>query len=200
MSSSIAPRAQGRVLPTMNEDGSRRWIRPKPSDGAWWSRRRIVAYVLMVVYLAIPHIDINGKPSIWLNAVRREFTFFGYTFLATDTLLFMLLLGTLVLLVFTFTALFGRVWCGWGCPQTVWMEFVFRPLERLIEGGRSGSMAIDRAGRTSTPPPARVRGLLRHRPRARPYLPRLLRGRGSTQGVGDPITGRTPRRRSPSWR
>jgi cytochrome c oxidase accessory protein FixG len=58
----------------------------------------------------------------------------------------MLLLGTLVLLVFTFTALFGRVWCGWGCPQTVWMEFLFRPIERWVEGGRSGSMQIDRSG------------------------------------------------------
>ena len=48
----------------MNEDGSRRWIRPKPSDGAWFTRRRIVAYLLMVVYVAIPHIDINGKPVI----------------------------------------------------------------------------------------------------------------------------------------
>jgi len=128
----------------MNEDGSRRWIRPKPSDGPWLTRRRVVAYALMVVYLAIPHVHINGKPSILLDAVRREFTLFGYTFLATDTVLFMLLLGTLVLLVFTFTALFGRVWCGWGCPQTVWMEFLFRPIERWVEGGRVGSMQIDR--------------------------------------------------------
>ncbi|MBL8962153.1 MAG: hypothetical protein JNJ98_19985, partial [Gemmatimonadetes bacterium] len=51
---SIAPKAKGRVLPTMNEDGSRRWVRPKPSDGAWFSRRQVVAYVLMIVYLAIP--------------------------------------------------------------------------------------------------------------------------------------------------
>jgi len=128
----------------MNEDGSRRWVRPKPATGAWFTRRRAVAYLLMVVYVAIPHVTINGKPSIWLNAVRREFTFFGYTFLATDTVLFMLLMGTLVLLVFTFTALFGRVWCGWGCPQTVWMEFVFRPIERWVEGGRMGSLQIDK--------------------------------------------------------
>jgi cytochrome c oxidase accessory protein FixG len=131
----------------MNEDGSRRWIRPRPSDGPWLTRRRVVAYALMVIYLAIPHVYINGKPSMLLDAVRREFTLFGYTFLATDTVLFMLLLGTLVLLVFTFTALFGRVWCGWGCPQTVWMEFLFRPIERWVEGGRVGSMQIDKTNR-----------------------------------------------------
>ena len=130
----------------MNEDGSRRWVRPKPSPGTWNTRRRIVAYALMVVYLAIPHLQMNGKPLILLDAPRREFTLFGYTFLPTDTLLLMLLLGTLILAVFTFTALFGRVWCGWGCPQTVWMEFLFRPIERAFEGGRSGSLSIDRSG------------------------------------------------------
>ena len=135
----------------MNEDGSRRWIRPKPSDGAWYRRRRVVAYLLMALYLAIPHLQMNGKPLMLLDAPRRQFVLFGYTFLATDTLLFMLLMGTLALLVFSFTALFGRVWCGWGCPQTVWMEFLFRPLERWVERGRMGSINIDRSGRRLHP-------------------------------------------------
>jgi cytochrome c oxidase accessory protein FixG len=143
---SIAPRAAGRVLPTMNEDGSRRWVRPRPSEGRWLNRRRAVAYVLMATYLAIPHLEMNGKPLILLDAPRREFTFFGYTFLPTDTLLFMLFLGTVIVTVFLLTALFGRVWCGWACPQTVWMEFLFRPIERWFEGGPNGSMGIDRSG------------------------------------------------------
>ena len=142
----VAPRAIGRVLPTMNEDGSRRWVRPRPSAGRWQARRRAVAYALMVVYLVIPHLDMNGKPLILLDAPRREFTLFGYTFLPTDTLLFMLFLGTVIVTVFLMTALFGRVWCGWACPQTVWMEFLFRPIERLFEGGPNGSAAIDRSG------------------------------------------------------
>ena len=110
------------------------------------NRRRAVAYVLMVIYLAIPHLEMNGKPLILLDAPKREFTLFGYTFLPTDTLLFMLFLGTVIVTVFLLTALFGRVWCGWACPQTVWMEFLFRPIERLFEGGPHGSMAIDRSG------------------------------------------------------
>jgi cytochrome c oxidase accessory protein FixG len=146
-----APVAPGRVLPTLNEDGTRRWLRPKPSAGAWLNRRTIVAWLLIFIYVAIPHVFINGKPAILLNLQRREFTFFGTTFLPTDTLLLMLLAISTVIAVFLASALAGRVWCGWACPQTVYMEFVFRPLERLFEGGHRGSAQIDKDGKRFHP-------------------------------------------------
>ena len=138
------PVAHGRVLPTLNEDGSRNWLRPKPAAGWWWERRRAVAYALMVVFLGLPHLHVNGMPAVLLDLPRRQFAILGATFLPTDTLLLMLLLASCLIAIFLFSALFGRVWCGWACPQTVYMEWVFRPLERWLEGGRSGSLGIDR--------------------------------------------------------
>lgn len=139
-----APAAVGRVLPTLNEDGSRRWLRPKPSHGKFLRRRQVMAYALMVVFFIIPYLRMAGKPLILLDLPRREFTFFGTTFLPTDTLLLMLLMASILITIFLLTALFGRVWCGWACPQTVYMEFLFRPIERWLEGGRSGSMQLDK--------------------------------------------------------
>lgn len=141
-----APAARGRVLPTLNEDGSRNWIRPKPSPGPWWARRRVVAYLLMIFFVGLPHVQIGGKPAILLDVPRRQFTILGTTFLPTDTLLLMLLLASVIIAIFLFSALFGRVWCGWACPQTVYLEFLYRPIERLFEGGRSGSLVMDRKG------------------------------------------------------
>ncbi len=146
-----APAASGRVLATLNEDGSRRWIRPKPSNGKWMVRRRAVAYGLMALYLAIPHLQWNDKPWMQLDFPKREFTFFGSTFLPTDTLLLMLLFVSVLIGIFLLTALFGRVWCGWACPQTVWMEFLFRPIERLVEGSPNASRVLDRDKKHFTP-------------------------------------------------
>jgi cytochrome c oxidase accessory protein FixG len=133
-----------RVLSTLNVDGTRRWIRPKFTKGGFWRWRRIVAYALMVVFFAIPYLTLNGKPLILLDIPRRQFTIFGTTFLPTETLLFFLLFISAAVAIFLVTALFGRVWCGWACPQTVYMEFLFRPIEYWLEGGRTGSTTMDR--------------------------------------------------------
>lgn len=125
---------ENQVLSTLNEDGSRRWLRPRLSRGRFLLRRRIVGYSLIALFTVIPYIRLNGKPLILLDVPRREFTLFGATFLPTDTLLLSLFMIGIFLLVFFLTALLGRVWCGWGCPQTVYLELVYRPIERFFEG------------------------------------------------------------------
>lgn len=134
------------VLATLRKDGTRRWIRPRPSNGRFLTGRRLVAYGLMAIFLALPHITIGDKPAILIDLLKRQFTILGTTFAPTDThLLFLLILGGL-LGVFLITALFGRVWCGWACPQTVYMEFLFRPLDRLFEGSYQQQAKLDRQG------------------------------------------------------
>lgn len=136
------------VLSTLNDDGSRRWILPRLSPGRFLTRRRIVAYVLIAIFVSMPLIHIGGKPLILLDLVGRRFHLFGATFLPTDTLLLALLLVGTGLTIFWLTALFGRVWCGWACPQTVYMEFLFRPIERLFEGspGRAAKGWLQTSG------------------------------------------------------
>jgi len=139
--------AEEHVLSTLEKDGSRRWLRPKLSRGFWLNVRRILAYVLIAVFTLVPFLKINGKPAILLDIVRREFTLFGYTFLPTDSLLLAIFAVGSLITIFLLTAFFGRVWCGWACPQTVYMEFVFRPIERLFDGtvGRGGQPKSERS-------------------------------------------------------
>jgi cytochrome c oxidase accessory protein FixG len=139
---------EGRVLSTLEKDGSRRWIYPKLAKGRFLSARRIVAYALIAIYATLPFLSINGKPAILLDVVRRKFTILGVMFLPTDTVLLALLAVTTILSIFLVTALLGRVWCGWACPQTVYLEFLYRPLERLFLGraGVGGKHRADVAG------------------------------------------------------
>ncbi len=143
---SNAPEAKERVLSTLNRDGSRRWIRPKLSRGPFYRRRFAAAWMLIAVFTLIPILRLGGKPLMLLDIPQREFTFFGATFLPTDTFLLMLLLFSIFIGIFLVTAVLGRVWCGWACPQTVYMEFLYRPLEHLIEGGRSRQLELDAHG------------------------------------------------------
>lgn len=122
------------VLTTLSSDGRRRWIYPTESKGKFHTRRKIMAWVLIVLYVALPLVHINGMPSVMLDFVHREFALFGLLFYPTDTLLMMIFMVGILLSIVLITALLGRVWCGWACPQTVYLEFLFRPIERLIEG------------------------------------------------------------------
>lgn len=128
------------VLSTLEKDGSRRWLFPRLSIGHYWKIRRIVGYALILLFVLIPHWRINGRPAILLDLIHRQFSFFGLTLLPTDTLLLALFMVSVFLTIFLLTALYGRVWCGWACPQTVYMEFVFRPIERFFDGtqGKGG--------------------------------------------------------------
>ena len=139
----VAPQ---RVLPTLNADGTRNRIRPRLYPGPLYHRRRVVAWALVVLFVGLPWLEIGGKPAVFLNVAQREFSFFGHTFLATDGALLMLLMLTIFAAVFWTTALVGRAWCGWGCPQTVYMEFLFRPIERWFEGKREAQLALDQRG------------------------------------------------------
>ena len=122
------------VLTTLTKDGKRRWLYPVETRGGYFRARRILAWFFILVFLAIPLIPINGKPALMLDFVHREFAIFGLIFYPTDTILLMVFLIGILLTVVLITALLGRVWCGWACPQTVYLEFLFRPLERWIEG------------------------------------------------------------------
>lgn len=125
---------QGRVLSTLESDGSRRWLFPRLAKGRFWNLRRLVAYVLIAIFTVIPYIPINGHPAILLDLVHRRLHLMGMTFLPTDTVMLALFMVSFILSIFFITALLGRVWCGWGCPQTVYLEYVFRPIERLFYG------------------------------------------------------------------
>jgi len=149
------PIAPERVLPTLNADGTRNRIRPRLYPGRQLSRRRAVAWALVALFVGLPFLTIGGRPAILLDVVHRQFSLFGHTFLATDGVLLMLLMLTIFAAIFWTTALVGRAWCGWGCPQTVYMEFLFRPIERLFEGKREAQLELDKRG-------ASVRRLLKN--------------------------------------
>lgn len=121
---------------SLRPDGSRNVVYPADVRGRFTSARNLVFLVLIGVYLALPWIPVGGHPAVFLDVVTRHFYLFGMTFNAQDVwLMTFLLLGGAFSLVYV-TTLAGRVWCGWACPQTVFLEGVYRRLERWIEGPR----------------------------------------------------------------
>ena len=122
------------VLSTMTRDGKRKWLYPVLSTGVFYRKRLWVGWGLILLFVLLPIIHVNGKPAVLLDFIHREFALFGLTFFPTDTFLLLFLAIAGLMGVILITSLLGRVWCGWACPQTVYLEFVYRPIERLIEG------------------------------------------------------------------
>ena len=126
------------TLYTVDATGRRKWVYPSLVRGFFYKRRQIVILALLLFYISMPWLEIAGKQAILFDIFNRKFVFFGLTFWATDTRFLVVVLGALAVSLFFFTALLGRVWCGWACPETVFLEFLFRPIEALIEGTPAG--------------------------------------------------------------
>jgi len=110
------------------------WIYPKLIIGKLYRYRNVVSYVLLVALFVAPFLKINGEQLVLLDVLERKFVIFGILFMPQDFYLFVLALLSFMVFIVLFTAVFGRVWCGWACPQTIFMEMVFRKIEYWIEG------------------------------------------------------------------
>ena len=132
-------------LTAINDDGSRYVIHPADAQGRFSIARRLSAAVLIAIYAALPWIKVNEYPAVFLDTDAMRFHFLGLTFASQDLWLAFFLISGLGFGLFYVTALFGRVWCGWACPQTVFLEHVYRRIERWIEGDAAQRRQLDLA-------------------------------------------------------
>ncbi|HWQ34695.1 MAG TPA: cytochrome c oxidase accessory protein CcoG [Blastocatellia bacterium] len=140
-----APESYRDLTASLKKDGQRKWIFPKKPKGRLYTARTIVSWFLLAFLFGAPFLRVDGHPFMLLNVLERKFILFGMVFFPQDFYLVVLALLTLLVSVFLFTAVFGRVWCGWLCPQTVFMEMVFRRIEYLIEGDARKQRQLDEA-------------------------------------------------------
>ncbi len=121
-------------LSTLNESGKRRWVYAQQPKGKLYNYRNLVSYTLLTLLFTIPFVKLNGEPFLLFNILERKFILFGVQFWPQDFHLFLYSMITLFVFVVLFTVSYGRIWCGWACPQTVFLEFIFRRIEYLLEG------------------------------------------------------------------
>lgn len=121
-------------LASLDQWGDRIFIYPAKVRGLWQKRRHILHVVLMIIFLALPWIKIGGHQAVMFNIPDRQFALFGLTFWAHDGPLTFFVLAVLTIGLAWMTAIWGRVWCGWACPQTVFIETIFRKIEEMVEG------------------------------------------------------------------
>lgn len=121
-------------LATVDKDGKRIWLYPKKPKGSFYNKRVLATIGFLAIFFSVPFIKIKGMPLLMMNIFERKFVIFGQLFLPQDFVLFGIGMIIFVLFIVVFTVSFGRIWCGWLCPQTVFMEMIFRPIENWLEG------------------------------------------------------------------
>jgi len=132
------------TIATVDEQGKRVWVYPKKPKGVFHNARIWVTVFLLSILFAGPFITISGRPLLLLNIFEREFVIFGQAFWPQDFFLLAVLLITFFVFIILFTVVFGRLWCGWACPQTLFMEMVFRKIEYWIEGDANQQRKLDK--------------------------------------------------------
>ena len=129
-------------ISTIDSQGKRIFVHPKKPKGRFYNRRRVVGWLLLGILFLVPFMKYNGSPLFLFNVLKREFILFGVHFWPQDSYLFAIAMLSLLVGIVLFTAVYGRLWCGWTCPQTVFMEVLFRPIEYLIDGDYKAQMKL----------------------------------------------------------
>jgi cytochrome c oxidase accessory protein FixG len=132
-------------ISTADQQGRRKWVYPRKVGGDFYRWRTRFSWLLLSLMLAGPFITINGNPLLLMNVVERKFVVLGQIFWPQDMIIFAIALLLCAVSIVVFTTAFGRLWCGWACPQTVMMEMVFRKIEYAIEGDAPNQRQLDRA-------------------------------------------------------
>ncbi|EHQ27702.1 cytochrome c oxidase accessory protein CcoG [Mucilaginibacter paludis] len=125
------------------ESGKRRWMYPLVRKGTYYKWRNLLSYVYLIFFFTGPFLRIDGQPLLMLNFVDRQFVLLGQVFWPQDIFLFMLASLVFLVCIVLFTIAFGRIFCGWICPQTIFMEMVFRKIEIWIEGDANKRKKLD---------------------------------------------------------
>lgn len=129
---------------TIDEEGKRNFLFPKKPAGRFTQYRQYVSYFLLAIFFSLPFLEINGEPVLLLNVLERKFVIFGQIFWPEDFFIFVVAMIIGVLFVAVFTVAFGRIFCGWICPQTIFLEHVFRRIEYWIDGDRNRQLRLAR--------------------------------------------------------
>ncbi len=132
-------------IATITEEGKRAWIYPKKPKGRFYDYRKYVSYGLLLFLFASPFIKINGNQFLLFNVLERRFNIFGFPFWPQDFHLVVISMIIGVIFIALFTVAYGRIFCGWMCPQTIFMEMVFRRIEYWIDGDRGAQMRLDKS-------------------------------------------------------